>query len=70
MSDKCILCGGSGYMSAAKNMPIDTPSVLMPVGCWPCSGCHGTGKANILFSEEDIEKLEKLLKDKQEKKDD
>lgn len=42
--DKCLFCNGSGYKSAAENMPSDTPSILMPIGTWPCPGCNGTGK--------------------------
>ena len=42
--EKCPTCKGSGYKSASENMPPDTPSILMPIGTWPCPQCQGRGK--------------------------
>lgn len=54
---KCEFCGGTGYKSAAENMPSDTPSMLMPVGVWPCPYCIN-GKRAVL----DKEDLEEAIK--------
>jgi len=50
--EKCENCQGSGYKSAAENMPPDTPSILMPCGTWPCPVCHGTGKVKQMENED------------------
>lgn len=63
MSDKCAACNGSGYQSAGQNMPADTPSILMPIGCWPCAHCNGTGnRGNPFLTKEDHKKVREAVK--------
>jgi hypothetical protein len=38
---KCEVCNGTGYRGL--NSPPDTPSVMLPIGCWPCEYCQGKG---------------------------
>ena len=45
----CTACNGTGFQSAAQNMPADTSPMLVPYGTWPCQICKGTGKVPDLI---------------------
>ena len=39
---KCQSCNGTGYCGPV--VAPDTPSILRPIGCWPCPLCQGKGE--------------------------
>lgn len=45
---ECTQCNGTGWDSAARQMNmLDAPTMLRPLGVFPCNACGGTGKFGL-----------------------
>lgn len=57
----CSICNGTGFDSAARQMNMqDMPTMLTPLGIFPCQLCGGTGKHGL--TEEQEKAIKKSLK--------
>lgn len=43
---KCGMCNGLGYRGVHSHP--DTPTILQPIGCWPCEYCQGKGTQPVI----------------------